>query len=473
MPVPHSLFPHKSLWKSAPYMVNDSLFATFPVELRVEIFRQYCGQFCPIDKTNHGPLLLMRVSRAWRTLTMQSPQLWSSFALNIDQPVCPQSGRRLISLLKLWIDLSKSTLLSFSLRYPKQDAFCVGLIQTILPVSDRWREVALQTPHAALLSFLTTNPDRFPALRSLGVECAGLPPLQLRNYDLNWAQLSKLDLFLITFPALDDCIHILRQGVNLTSCRMHVECALDEQHDLAPIVLPKLRDLQLVLHGISRDQPQINASEAKFYTVLDALELPGLRSLELGWNIGGGPYRWPHMEPFIRFIRRVGANLERLRLDYLPFDKPELVSILKAVPSLRQLSLSHSRSDHASDYINDTFFDSLTRFVPLLESLSLNCNGGSFRNSTFLRFMESRWRYQPQGRAGGCLEHVEIISAKRLAEYIPGRFRDIIEGKLEVRGTLQSKSDMILVLRAYLKDSYKSCFLRSDLPLRIRSLLVM
>jgi hypothetical protein len=461
-------------------MVNDTLFSALPVELRVEILRHYCGHLCPIYNTDDGPLLLIRVSRAWRTLTLETPQLWSSFSLEIQKPLPPSAGRRgleLVCLLKRWLFQSRNAPLSFVIRYPAADATCRALVEAITPVSERWRDVTLSTPNASLLGFVAETPGSFPALKALSVECVGLPPLALRSYPINWGQLSRLDLFLISVPHLDDCLHILQHGENLVSCSMNVYCTL-EARDIAPLALPKLRELSLKLHGPSREQMATNAAEAQFHAFFDVLELPGLHSLELTWTLGNGPHRWSRRDKLAAALRRVGAHLDCLHLGYLPFDAPIVEEALEAVPGVRQLSLSAPQGDAARDYIDNDLFRALTgtRLVPKLESLRLNCHGESFSNPVFLRFIESRWAYPPSGKeaAGGHLAHIEIVSPKRVAEYVPDKFRDLKENKLDVRASLKAKADLLVVLRAFLNtDAYKTlCFLNGDFSEETRSLLV-
>ncbi|KAJ7067928.1 hypothetical protein C8F01DRAFT_581675 [Mycena amicta] len=467
--IPHSsarLFPRKSLSYAR---IVDTLFAAFPVELRVEIFRLVCGDYCPIDKNNVGPLLLMRVSRVWKNLVVQTPQLWSSFSLDVQRPL---PGRRLTNTLKRWLDQSRSAPVSFVLHYPVLDATCTKILHEFLLASGRWRDVTLRAPSASLLPLWEAKPENFPVLRSLTIETVGLAPFLIRDLGISWAQLAKLDLFLITIPTLDECLDILERSVNLTSCSMNAICVLDAQ-DVQRLELPKLKVLQLKLYN--GDPLASSASETNFHAFLDALNCPGLRSVSIGWNLTLGPPRWSHPDKLATFLRQMGGHLESLHLAYLPFDTRQVLSALESVPFLRQLRLSLSQADPENDFINNDFFRALTlpsALLPLLESMRLDCHGESFSNAVLLRFITSRWKYQHKG---GCLEQLEIISPKRRAEYVSKRFRDLREGKLDVGASLKSESDMLAVLRGYMeRDSYDTiCFMNSDFSRDIRSLLVL
>ncbi|KAF7301582.1 hypothetical protein MIND_00723700 [Mycena indigotica] len=443
---------------------DDQLFAAFPVEIRVEIFRHYIGELFPVDKTNAGPLLLLRVSRAWRNLVLHTPQLWSSFSLDV-QRATVLHGQRLISALKYWLKQSRHVSLTFKLRYPVLDTVCTKLFQEILSASYRWRDATLHAPSASLLSLWEAKQDSFPALRSLSVETVGLSPFLIPDLGLNWAQLVTLDLFLITIPTLDDCLHILEQGVNLTACSLNAVCVLDTRDPQRVIVLPKMKDLELKLYN----GDHISPSETSLHAFLDKLDCPALRSFGVSWNLID---HWTQPDKLFAFLNRIGAHLESLNLGYLPLTTPQIVQALKAVPFLRHLSLALSQADRENDYINNEFFRALedTALVPRLQSVHLNCNGESFKNSSLLCFMASRWKYHG---GGGQLEALDIVSPKRQAKYRPKRFQDLKEGKLDVRASLKSESSMLRVVAAYLnKDSYEMlCFMNSDFPSDIRSLL--
>ncbi|KAJ7672875.1 hypothetical protein B0H17DRAFT_988719 [Mycena rosella] len=462
---------------------SDTLFTAFPVELRVEVFLQFCGMYCPIGKETEGPLMLLQVCRAWKELVLQTPQLWTSFALDF-RSFPPNQHEFLISTMKRWIDRSRNLPLSFNLHYPLPDATCTTLIQYILPLSVRWRDVTLCAPAASLFPQWEVNSNSFPSLRTLSMRAEGPCPfaLSMAGLGFNWAQLTELDVILSTLPTLDECLHILKEGVGLKRCSMYAFCVFGSK-GRDRITLPKLEHLQLTVYGMDNGAVLPGLPDVQFLAFLVTLSLPGLESLKIGWNVPRGrgrPYYWSDCHAgFVAFLEQLGEHLQALHLQSLPFDARQVLQCLQVVPCLRHLHLSMSQADEEHDFIDNELFGGLTQqpgcsgLLPLLEGIRLESPGKSLSNPDLLRFIASRWRYQKS--TPGCLEGVDLVLHKRRAEYRPWRFRDTKEKRLQVNARLKSEFKMVEVLASFLnRDSYGEllCFLNNDFPLDIRSLLI-
>jgi len=459
-------------------MEGGTIFNVLPIELRVEVFLQFCGMYCPIGKVNEGPIMLLRICRAWTELVLHTPQLWSSFSLNFGSLIGPRHSRFLISAVQDWMDRSRNFPLSFKLHCPALDAACTDLMQCILSSSARWRNVTLYAPSASLLPLLEAKPNSLPSLRVLNVETFGPSTIALTTFGFNWSQITELDLFFITIPTLDECLHILKEGVGLRRCSMNAACVLSSD---APelLSLPKLEHLQLKMYG----GDMAGSPQSRFLVFLRSLSLPRLDSLSIGWNVTQGP-RWSNgsSDSFIEFLEELGGHLEALHLGYLPFHTRQFLDCLRAVPLLKSLSISLSQADREHDSIDNEFLGALTRqpgggdgLLPSLQRIRLESHGGSFNNVALLRFVASRWRYQVSPSAAGQLECLDIVSPKRHAEYRPRRFKDLKEGRLEVAAGLRSEYTMVQVLSSFLnRDSYGRmiCFMNGDFPLDIRPLLI-
>jgi hypothetical protein len=462
---------------------SDALFTAFPVELRVEVFLQFCGTYCPIGKSSKGPILLLQVCRAWKALVLQTPQFWTSFALDFQPlPSSPQMSEFLISALKGWIDRSRNLPISFKLRCPDLDAAtCTSLIQCILPSSTRWRDVALHAPSASLLPLWEAKSNSFLSLRAFDLDTVGPAPFVLQSLGINWAQLTQLDLFLMTIPTLDECHHILKQGVNLTRCNMNAMCVYgpDPEH----ISLPKLEHLGLKLYKENTGGSPTGLPESRFLAFLETLSLPALESLQIHWNVNitqrpAQAYYWSDCcNRFADFLQGLGGRLRILHLVYLPFNTRQILRCLGVIPSLTHLNLSLSRGDKDHDFINDEFFGALTQhpgetgLLPDLQCIGLKCHGESFSNLFLLRFIASRWKYQ-QPISSYKLERFDLDSPKRISSYGRTRFKDLKEGRLDVAGRLKSEMTMIRVLESFLnRDFYETIsFMNGEFPPDIRSL---
>ncbi|KAJ7667612.1 hypothetical protein DFH06DRAFT_1183051 [Mycena polygramma] len=140
-----------------------TIFAALPVELRVEVFLQFCGIYCHVGKFAEGPIMLLRICRAWTDLVLQTPQLWSSFAVDFRQ-WNGQGQRFLISAMKRWIERSRNFPLSFKLHYPILNGTCTDVVQCIIPTVARWRNVTLYAPTDSLVTLWQAAPNTFPPL---------------------------------------------------------------------------------------------------------------------------------------------------------------------------------------------------------------------------------------------------------------------------------------------------------------------
>jgi len=455
---------------------GGTIFAAFPIELRVEIFLQFCGMYCPIGQVTEGPIMLLQICHAWTDLVLQTPQLWSSFTLDFRPLPGPKKSAFLISAMKRWIDRSRNSPLSFRLHYPVLDVACTDLMLHLLPSSARWRDVALYAPNASLLPLWEAKASRFPYLRTLSMETFGPSPVLLRDLGFNWSRVTELDLFLIPIPTLDECLAILKEGATLRRCSMNAACVLSSD-DLEPLPLPKLEYLQLKMYGGDDE----DSAQSGFLVFLRALSLPRLETLRISWNAQGPRWSSSSSDSFIEFLENLGG-LEVLHLGYFPFDAPAILQCLRVVPSLRCLSISLSQADKEHDFIDNEFFGALTRqpgyrngLLPFLQHIRLESHGESFNNATLLRFIASRWRYQESPSEAGQLEWVDLVSPKRHAEYRPQRFKDLKEGRLEVAAGLRSECMMVPILTSFLnRDSYGRmiCFMNRDFPSDIRPLLI-
>ncbi|KAF7354955.1 hypothetical protein MSAN_01410600 [Mycena sanguinolenta] len=467
-----------SEFRKVAYVPGGTFFAAFPVELRVEVFRQFCGLYCPIDKVTEGPALLLQVCPAWRELAAQTPQLWTSFTLHWPMP-SPNKTTFLLSAMKAWMKRSRNLPLSFKLHFPVPvDAACLELMQCILLSFHRWRDVTLYAPTASLLPLWALEPNSSPCLRTLSLETFGPSPVVLRDLRINWTQVTELDLFLIPIPTLDECLHILNEAVNLRRFSMNAACVLSSE-ELETLSLPKLEYLQLKLYRLAiSDAPHV-----PLLVFLHSLSLPSLQSLNISWNVTQTP-QWSNASSskFVEFLEELGGHLETLHLGYLPLDAQQILRCLGVVPALQCFSIALPRSDREHDFIDNEFFDALTfhagsgpTLLPILRSIRLESHGEAFNNIALLRFIASRWRYQVSPSAGQ-LESFDFVSPKRRVEYRPQRFQDVREGRLEVSARLKSEFTMVQALACFLnRDSYGQtiCFMNGDFPPDVRSLLVL
>ncbi|KAJ6480300.1 hypothetical protein C8R45DRAFT_1005125 [Mycena sanguinolenta] len=248
--------------------------------------------------SDEAPVLLCRVCKSWRVVALSTPQLWASFHIVVPPP---SKFDRLVALVTTWLKRSGSVPLNISMVYSMAsdwDWDVSPLLETLITVSHRWKNVHLTLPHSAahVLGGLTS--DDVPQLRSIGL-CPP-PPVQddelwpldflatkslrkvtftgthsFANSAISWGTLTHLDM--CPFVPFGHALAILSQCTVLQTCKIGLEDAQEENSAMIPpVVLPQLSRLAVlcVAYGIG----------PHFF---NHVSLPELRSfyLENGYNV--------------------------------------------------------------------------------------------------------------------------------------------------------------------------------------------
>ncbi|KAJ7120305.1 hypothetical protein C8R44DRAFT_787901 [Mycena epipterygia] len=245
---------------------------TLPPEITSEIFI-HCVRGCYIRQ---GPLLVASVCKAWRTIALTTPTLWSEF-----------HGSRffmgrgnLVSLLECWLPRAGSrplTLEAIELgEFSHED-----VLSSIAPYSSQWMSLDLTAGFRPIVFPVGTIRKPLPSLKTLTIQVhrwptggptcitafAAAPELReihlirmsLSQISLPWIQITRLTL---SYQSLPQIFEILQQTHNLEDLTV----SLDDRHlvQQSPITFPRLRRVKL--------------SSA---LILNYLTLPALQSLEL------------------------------------------------------------------------------------------------------------------------------------------------------------------------------------------------
>ncbi|KAF7337951.1 hypothetical protein MVEN_02018500 [Mycena venus] len=321
------------------YPKGGTLFAAFPVELQVEVFLQFCEIFPAIGKATEGPPLLLRICRAWTELVFRTPQLWTSFTLDLRSLPGPNQTAFLISATKGWLNRSRDLPLSFRLHYPVLvDTASTELMQCILASFPRWRDATLHVPTACLLPLRGVTHGRSSCLRTFSLQTFGnSSPIVLKDLGIIGTQVTELDLSIVPIPTLDECLHILKECVNLRRCSMNA-IPLFSSDGLEPLSLQDLEHLQLNIFRRSLSQP----TSDPFLAFLHSLFLPALQFLRISWNWNTSQApRWSNVSSnrFVEFLEQLSGHLETLHVENLPLDAGQIFDFHKVVPSLQCLSI--------------------------------------------------------------------------------------------------------------------------------------
>ncbi|KAJ7592384.1 hypothetical protein C8J56DRAFT_477718 [Mycena floridula] len=152
--------------------------------------------------------------------------------------------------------------------------------------------------------------------------------------------------------------------------------------------------------------------------LLSALSFPGLSSLRLV-----GSDKWKNYEDIFRppfslepFLSHSQCTITVLSLKNLLFNRAEWISMLRALPALRNLFLEQEDDNPLAgeELISDTFFNQMNEMPPLLpniERLSIQVPYPSISSTPvlFLDTIESRWMPDSLCDAIACLKFVSLV----------------------------------------------------------------
>ncbi|TFK74471.1 hypothetical protein BDN72DRAFT_893156 [Pluteus cervinus] len=371
-----------------------SLFDSLAVELQTEIFSHSLVPFTSLA-AGEGPLKLCHVCRAWRALAVDTPELWSSFTI---------SDNINTDALQFYLRHSRSHPLSIRVVDADKNRFAdLALIPRAHLHRSRCLDLSIPSQYAL---GLFSTPSNLTALQHLHLtthkSSSRLPFLfDIHALQIPWGQLASLHLSLDhgELPTLDDCYAILSRCVSLESCSLKATYSSLSRHAASPLPLPLLRTFRLRLLG----EPELVGSEmhgiglAKFMSAFSATQL---QSLRIEWLVDGISTKmpWPknYVGIFLGGLRSLSSRVTRLHLAYLPLLDVDLLELLRELPHITRLTVKFSLSGHSIDAITNNLLNALVvvphhhTVLPLLESISVQCSGDWYCNTTMLGLIRSR-----------------------------------------------------------------------------------
>ncbi|KAJ7090314.1 hypothetical protein B0H15DRAFT_258869 [Mycena belliarum] len=386
----------------------------------------------PVMHASEAPVLLGRVCSGWRRIAFATPELWASVHV-----VCPPMDyaesasaptRIQRQAMEAWLTRSGACPLSISIWVSREAglggaavAAASPYVETILPLSRRWRHIELRVPTDSLDSFHYLQGSDVPLLHTLAITNGGSLARddwsgnllflqhapQLRSLSLThegnvnlppvpWAQITTLSLSPTQeFFGLDTAmsLSILAQCTNLHTCILHLPPS-DQAHSLPSRVftLPHLCVLSLRATNFP-------STDCMLVDIFDSLILPALRTIEIEDRNGD-----LHIFPaFARLLSRTPCNLQKLKLVDITATADDLICLLalQSVNSLRELII-HDRGRDWRDEGGYMLSDALVRAItvdkadtsvpcPNLTSLKFaQCQDIS--DDVLLNFLKSRSR---------------------------------------------------------------------------------
>ncbi|KAJ7632141.1 hypothetical protein FB45DRAFT_494498 [Roridomyces roridus] len=353
--------------------------------------------------SSEAPLLLGRVCSGWRKIAFATPELWSSLHIVCppmdysDLPSTLMRVQRRAEAAEQWLNRSGACPLSVSI-WVSRDAGFTGaavasaspFVEALIPLSRRWRHIELRVPSDSLDSFHYLQSFDVPLLQTLSItnesslarddwsgnliflqHAPRLHTLALThegNVDIPsyfpWSQLTSLSLTPTQeFFDLDTAmtLDMLRQCVNLETCKLHFPCTNPFQSSPAPtFTLPKLRMFSIRASNF-------DSIISRVIDTFDSLLLPCLETLELE-DYHGSMHVFPGL---IRLLSRSPCHLQKLVLRDIMGTDLELVSLLslQSVSSLSELVIYDRGPDWRDEdgcMLSDTVVQAMSRQDPLI-----------------------------------------------------------------------------------------------------------
>ena len=169
--------------------LTTTISMNVPPEVLAQIFF-HCIPFeqYPIPSHNQAPLLLTRISSYWRTLAINTPDLWSAFHINYNDPAED------IPATNLWLARSTNRPLSLSLAIDFGEQSQQGIIDAFCRHSYRWKHLRFDFRHLIC-----------PPMYSLDIAEGSIPELTTFEFharDIDNTNLSQIIRLLRTAPNL-------------------------------------------------------------------------------------------------------------------------------------------------------------------------------------------------------------------------------------------------------------------------------
>ena len=244
-----------------------------PLEILAQIFfLSIPSEQYPIPSHNDPPLLLTRINSDWRTLAINTPDLWSAFHINYKDP-----GED-IPATNLWLARSTNRPLSLSLAIDFGEQSQQSILDALCRHSNRWKHVRLDFRHLYC-----------PPMYSLDIAQGSIPELTTFEFharDISSTNLSQITRLLKIAPKLRQVTWV----DDLADTDMLLELPLNQLSHLSMAMDHGILDYFQVLkrcsnlEHISLSRPLISSSHT-YQSKPSPLFLDKLTSLNISYDL--------------------------------------------------------------------------------------------------------------------------------------------------------------------------------------------
>ncbi|KAJ7634702.1 hypothetical protein FB45DRAFT_909603 [Roridomyces roridus] len=358
-----------------------------PQEILQEIFiaclptRRDC-----VMSAEEAPILLGRVCRAWRTLTLNTPRLWASLHI-VDHGIRPKSdsdndefsdytepvenprSSLVADVAQTWLERSGQCPLSISLQCDSGAEPTPSLLQLLLSLAHRWQHIRFVVQNGFLQQMMELTAGDVPQLQSIVLqqhrqwfEPGQAPPswhsmralrgpnvtdvtvrgshIAFSKLGVEWSQLTALSNLRID-GVKNDSNHRLSMEEALTAlsrCPQLRTLAL-ELDDLGAANSEGYLVEHLLLESLS-----LSGSVKTCGSLLDLLAVPQIKVLSLDLRVrffadSSMPSEHSHVQTLVRFVSTL-HSLESLTINTYQFSSSAVCEILRSVtPDLQYLHI--------------------------------------------------------------------------------------------------------------------------------------
>jgi len=405
--------------RSKVFALRSSSALQLPTELWQHVFR-FCLDVFPVistSSTNLAPILLTHVCRRWRSIALDTPELWSSLHIVIPKPTSFRLAAKCAGIRRAthaFLERSRDVPLSISLKARDYSGQTPGecpdevrqILDCLLPHSKRWKHLKLWMPFSWLTDVTTYLSSQdlpwletvlmddgyppfligAPLLRQLSLEVTGMQTVSSVSCE-EWGKIQVLKLFWRHFE-LNDLFKILAQSTSLRACMVQLlfPSGVDMHPRMETIVMPHLEKLCLTANS---------ANNLK--RILDQLSMANLRQLYIREHSSLVELNSSLISSLQGFFHRSSCTILKLeimiaRSSHLPLD--ELANFFRSLSTLQELVIVENM--HDDPFMDEHLLKAFTVTSPLIDVLCPKLakirfsDRFSFTEQTLLDFVKAR-----------------------------------------------------------------------------------
>ncbi|THV07968.1 hypothetical protein K435DRAFT_833261 [Dendrothele bispora CBS 962.96] len=406
--------------RSKVFALRSSSALLLPTELWQLVFR-LCLDVFPVistSSTNLPPILLTHVCRRWRSIALDTPDLWSSLHIVIPKPssfLLASKCEGIRSATDAFLDRSRDAPLSISLKARDYSGQAPGespheveqILACILPHSKRWKHLKFRMPFSWLVTEATVElssqdlplletvlmDDGYPpfligapSLRQLSLEITAMQTVTLVPCG-EWGKIQVLKLFWRHFE-LNDLFKILSQSTSLRACMVQLlfPSAVDTPLRMETIVMPHLEKLCLTAN-----------SGNNLRRILDQLSMSSLQQLYIREHSSLVELNTSLISSFQGFFQRSMCTILKLEIMIArssSLSLNELANFFRSLSTLQELIIVENM--HDDPFMDEHLLQAFTVTSPLIDVLCPRLSKirfsdrFSFTEQTLLEFVKAR-----------------------------------------------------------------------------------